>query len=63
MLMYSLLEYSDNYSMKSGRLWNYSRDKVNDTANGIIANHRVNNNKTTSKLFSILDKNNTKHTR
>ena len=62
MLMYSLLEYSENYSMKSGGLWNYSRDKVNDAANGIIANRRI-NNKTTSKLFSILHKNNTKHTR
>lgn len=63
MLMYSLLEYSENYSMKSGGLWNYSRDKVNDAANGIIANRRINNNKTTSKLFSILHKNTTKHTR
>ena len=30
MPMYNLLEYSDNYSMASGSLWNYYRDEVND---------------------------------
>ena len=30
MSMYSLLEYSDNYSMTSGTLWNYYRDEVVD---------------------------------
>ena len=30
MPMYSLLEYSDNYSMTSGSLWNYFRDEIND---------------------------------
>ena len=30
MPMYSLLEYSDNYSMRSGSLWNYFRDEIND---------------------------------
>ena len=29
MLMYNLLEYSDNYSMTSSSLWNYCRDKLN----------------------------------
>ena len=33
MPMYKLLEYSDNYSMTSGSLCNYYRDKVNDSAN------------------------------
>ena len=28
--MYNLLEYSDNYSMPSGRLWNYYREEIND---------------------------------
>ena len=34
MLMYNLLEYSQNYSMKSGSLWNYRHesDDVNDNA-------------------------------
>ena len=27
MPMYNLLEYSDNYSLASGRFWNYYRDK------------------------------------
>ena len=29
MSMYNLLEYSDNYSMTSGSLWNYYRDEIN----------------------------------
>ena len=28
--MYNLLQYSDNYSLTSGSLWNYHRDEVND---------------------------------
>ena len=48
---YNLLEYSDNYFMTSGSLWNYYRDEINDDTNennGI--NNRINNNKTiTSK--------------
>ena len=30
MSMYNLLEYSQNCSMISGNLWNYSRDQIND---------------------------------
>ena len=30
MLMYNLLEYSQNYSMTSGKLQNYYRNKVDD---------------------------------
>ena len=30
MSMYNLLEYSDNYSMTSGTLGNYYRDKIDD---------------------------------
>ena len=33
MPMYSLLEYSENYSKASGSLWNYCRDEINDSAN------------------------------
>ena len=33
MPMYNLLEYSNNYSMTSGSLWNYYRDELNDSAN------------------------------
>ena len=51
MPMYNLLEYSDNYSMTSGSLWNYYRDEINDFANNDDANnYRIYNNKrTTSK--------------
>ena len=28
MSMYNLLEYSQNYSMTSGSLWNYYRDEI-----------------------------------
>ena len=33
MPMYNLLRYSGNYSVTSGSLWNYYRDKVNNDAN------------------------------
>ena len=57
MPMYNLLEYSENYSVTSGSLWNYYRDEVSDAANEIIVNHRINNNKTTtSKYFQYKTK-------
>ena len=51
--MYNLLEYSNNYSMASGSLWNYYKDEVNHNANENNAdNYRINNKKTiTSKSF------------
>ena len=30
MLTYNLLEYSQNYSVASRRLWNYYRDEIDD---------------------------------
>ena len=30
--MYNLIEYSDNYSKTSGRLWQYYRDEPNDNS-------------------------------
>ena len=36
MSMYHLLEYSENYSMTSGSLWNHYRDEINDDADEII---------------------------
>ena len=44
MLIYNLFEYSDN--MKSGSLWKYYRDEVNDDAN---KNNAANNRIKTSK--------------
>ena len=54
MPIYNLLEYSDNYSMTSGSLWNYYIDEENDVANenNNAGNYRINNNKTIiSKSF------------
>ena len=50
MSMYNLLEYSDNYSLRSGSLWDYYRDELNDSANenNDANNYRINNNKTTA---------------
>ena len=44
----NLLEYSDSYSITLGNMWNYYRDVVNDNANEIVANYRINNKKTTA---------------
>ena len=52
MLIYNQLEYSNNYSKTSVSLWNYYRDKVYDDANEIVANRRLNNNKTTTSNSS-----------
>ena len=55
--MYNLLEYSDNYSMTTGSLWNYYKNEVNDSANENENNFRINNNKTiTSKSFEYKTK-------
>ena len=38
--------------MALGNLWSYFRDKLNNDANEIVSNRRLNNNKTTtSKSF------------
>ena len=47
MLICNLLEYSDNYSVQSGNLWNYYRDEMNNDASKNNANNdRIINNKT-----------------
>ena len=33
MAMYNLIEYSDNYSVTSGSLWNFKRDEIINNAN------------------------------
>ena len=43
--IYSLLEYSDNFSMTPGSLWNYCKDEINEDANEIPNNGINNNNK------------------
>ena len=58
MPMNNLLEYSDNYSIASGSLWNYYRDGMNYGANeNDNANNKINNEKTiTSKSFKYKTK-------
>ena len=53
MPIYNLLDYSDNYPITSGSLWNHYRDELNDSAiENNNANNRINKNKTiTSKSF------------
>ena len=52
MLMYNLLEYSDNYCMTSGILWNFYRGKINDDENANDdVNNRINNSKTITSKF------------
>ena len=47
-MLYNLLEYSDNYCMASGGLWNYYRDEINDDENDNDDNdNRISNNKAT----------------
>ena len=54
----NLLEYCDNYSMMSGSLWNYYRDKVKDPANKIYAtnNNMINKKTIKSKSFDYKSK-------
>ena len=46
-----LLEYSHNYCMTSGILWNYYRDKVSDEENENDNGNNKLNNDETSKSF------------
>ena len=41
MPMYNLLEYSQNYSMSSGSLWNYYRDKIDDVDDGKLFRYKT----------------------
>ena len=50
MPMYNLLEYSDDYSIASGNLWNYFREEIDGVDN--IATH--------GKSFKYKTKNNYK---
>ena len=51
MPMYNMLEYSDNYSMSSGSLWNYYRDEIDDVNVNIGEGNSFNRKtKTTGKI-------------
>ena len=49
--MYNLIEYSDNYSNTSGRLWNYYRDEPFLNANVAIDDFPTDNNNSASFKF------------
>ena len=53
MLMYNLIEYSNNHSKTSGILWQYCKDKPAVKNNGAIVNFFINN---TTSLFKIKEK-------
>ena len=46
--MYDLLEYSNNYSMASGSLWNCYSDEVKGNVNEDKENYWINNEKITA---------------
>ena len=48
MSKYNPLEYSNNYSMASGSLWNYYSDEVKDNVNEDKENYWINNEKITA---------------
>ena len=51
MLIFNMLEYSNNYSMTSESLWNYYRDDVNNDVHDVNTdNYNKNNNKPTRSI-------------
>ena len=58
MPMYNLLEYSNNYSVTLGSLWNSYRNEINvDENENDNTNNMINDNKTiTSKSFEYKTK-------
>ena len=53
MPIYNLIEYSDNYSKRSGSLWQYYRDKAFINNSGAIADFPANNNSRASLKFKM----------
>ena len=53
MLMYNLLEYSDNYYMTSGSLCSYYMDEVNYFDNETADDNNIVNNKKTTASESF----------
>ena len=50
MPIYNLIEYGDNYSITSGRFWQYYRDELILTAAGAITNFHAADNIATFKF-------------
>ena len=52
MLMYNLIEYSDNYSKTSGSLWQYCKDRPAVNNNGDIVDF---NGANATDLFNLFN--------
>ena len=57
--MYNLIEYSDNYSDKSGGLWQFKRDEIEGDDNLTVDANHIPNNSSSFKYKSgfITDRN------
>ena len=62
MPMYNLIEYSDNYSDRSGSLWQFKRDKIGGDDNLTVDDNHIPNNLSSFKYKSsfITDRNSVK---
>ena len=52
--MYSLIEYSDNYSDTSGSLWQFKRNEIEGDVNLTIDGNDIPNNSSSFKYTSSL---------
>ena len=52
MLMYNLIEYSDNYSDTSGSLWQFKRDEIEGDVNLTVDDNHIPNNLSSFKYKS-----------
>ena len=62
MLMYNLIEYSDNYSDTSENLWQVKRDKIEENVDLTVDDYHIPNNSPSfkHKLSLITNKNGVK---
>ena len=55
MIMYNLIEYSNNYSDTSGSLWQFKRDEINGNVDLTVdANHHPNNSSSFNYKSSLI---------
>ena len=57
MPMYNLIEYSDNYSNKSGSLWQFERDEIGGEDDLTVDAQNISNNSSSFKYKSNLSEN------
>ena len=54
MLMYNLIEYSNNYSDTSGSLWQFKRDEIEGDVDLTVDGNHIPNNSSSFKYKSVL---------